>query len=450
MAVTYIHLSDIHFGQEKGGDVIIHDDVRDRLIDDAVGQLSILGVKKADGIIITGDIAYSGKEAEYLKAGQFFDTMAEAIGCERTSIQIVPGNHDIDHSKIDKLTHWMLNEISTKGEAVLDEFLEERSSRNLLYQRFHAYRPFAEAYDCSLDSKGGTASDHRIELAPGKFLRFYGLNSALICQKKDKPGQLLLGARQRVLPVTPGEELIVLSHHPLHWLRDNEDARRYVQNRARVFISGHEHMPAVTQDPEDTGCDILMLAAGAATPPKATQDYNFTYNIIKFDISEDKEQLITYIYPRCWADENKKFQADRDGLGTEGLVFYLNCPNFRDGAVAESQKGLEALSENSVHSEGIAESLNDKVIEEPVVSSDTDEIENYPLLLLKFFRDISPDKRHLILDRMGSVPEEISDTLTLAQERLILDSLRSTGKLLELREAIEDIGKKINLEEETQ
>ena len=35
MPLTYVHLSDIHFGQEKGAELIIHDDVKDRLVEDA-------------------------------------------------------------------------------------------------------------------------------------------------------------------------------------------------------------------------------------------------------------------------------------------------------------------------------------------------------------------------------------------------------------------------------
>ena len=31
MALTYIHLSDIHFGQEKGPEVYVHDDVKECL-----------------------------------------------------------------------------------------------------------------------------------------------------------------------------------------------------------------------------------------------------------------------------------------------------------------------------------------------------------------------------------------------------------------------------------
>jgi hypothetical protein len=34
MPFVFLHLSDIHFGQEKGGRVVTHKDVRERLIDD--------------------------------------------------------------------------------------------------------------------------------------------------------------------------------------------------------------------------------------------------------------------------------------------------------------------------------------------------------------------------------------------------------------------------------
>ena len=34
MPVAFLHLSDIHFGQEKGGRVFTHEDVRERLLDD--------------------------------------------------------------------------------------------------------------------------------------------------------------------------------------------------------------------------------------------------------------------------------------------------------------------------------------------------------------------------------------------------------------------------------
>jgi len=147
MAIVLIHLSDIHFGQERGGRVFIHDDVKERLIEDVRRQVSGLPGGRAVGIIVTGDIAYAGRIEEYKQAGEWLDRLAEAAGCAITDIQVVPGNHDIDRDNISPATVLMLNEIVQGGEDKLDQFLANDRDREMLYARFTAYRPFAEGYD---------------------------------------------------------------------------------------------------------------------------------------------------------------------------------------------------------------------------------------------------------------------------------------------------------------
>src|ERR1700754_530839 len=275
MPITFIHLSDIHFGQEKGAQIIINNDVKERLIEDARTQVRNLPNARADGIIVSGDIAYAGKSIEYQQAGEWLDRLAIAVGCDKTAVQVVPGNHDIDRDGISSGCKLMLEAIARDGEAQLDAFLEFEVDREALYNRFAAYRPFAEGYNCPLDKKGGIASDRRYEIAPGRVVRVIGLNSALICAKNDTEGRLLLGARQHVLPRSPGEELIVVCHHPLNWLQDSDAARRYVRSRARVFISGHEHNPSLRIENIRDGTDLMLLAAGATAPLRAED--GFTY-----------------------------------------------------------------------------------------------------------------------------------------------------------------------------
>ena len=57
MTAAFLHLSDIHFGQEKGGVVFTHEDVRERLLDDVVLLVRKLPNGRVDGIIVSGDIA---------------------------------------------------------------------------------------------------------------------------------------------------------------------------------------------------------------------------------------------------------------------------------------------------------------------------------------------------------------------------------------------------------
>jgi len=273
MGKTFIHLSDIHFGQEKGGQIVINDDVKERLIDDVSRVMTTMPDGRASGIIVSGDIAYAGKKEDYILAGAWLDRIAAAAKCKKTDIQVVPGNHDIDRSQIIDPIEVMLQKIVDEGESVLDGYLESKLAREMLYARFRYYQPFAEGYDSPLDKEGGLAGDCTVDLAPGRTLRFIGFNTALICSKNDLEGKLMLGARQRVLPKTPGQELVVFAHHQLHWLQDSDDASRYLKSRARVFISGHEHKPSIQVVPISAGRDLLMIAAGATMPPEA---YTYT------------------------------------------------------------------------------------------------------------------------------------------------------------------------------
>lgn len=430
MTAIFVHLSDIHFGQEKGGQVVINDDAKARLIDDAAAEVAKLAGGRAAGILVTGDIAYSGQKEEYRVAAEFLDALAGAIGCKKTDVQVVPGNHDIDRAEISLAVDWMLGEIKANGEAKLDAFLASDNDREALYRRFNAYRPFAEGYDCPLDGNGGLAGDRSIELAPGRVLRFIGLNSALICAKRDDEGTLLLGARQRVLPKTDGEELVVLAHHPLPWLQDSEDARRYVRARARVFISGHEHDPSVRLDAVREGCDLLMLAAGATVPPHVDDRYNYAYNILEFDWDEPSDALQVTIHPRAWSQEDKEFEDDAGRLGAHLPKFTLGCPNFRSAAKPEiAPLAVEPISgpqqtvivASPVEDAGEARRMEDR----------------FRLLLLRFFRDLSEGERLAVLVKLGVLPDDWPEPLTHAIERQIVNAIAEQGQLDALQAAID-------------
>ncbi|HGR4998460.1 TPA: metallophosphoesterase [Pseudomonas aeruginosa] len=100
MPAVFVHVSDIHFGQEKDDRVHIHADVKQQLIADAKEVVSKIAGGSAQGILVTGDITQSGKWAEYEVAGKWLDELAASIGVEIHRVQMVPGNHDLDRSKL--------------------------------------------------------------------------------------------------------------------------------------------------------------------------------------------------------------------------------------------------------------------------------------------------------------------------------------------------------------
>ncbi|MDH2348148.1 metallophosphoesterase [Bradyrhizobium sp. SSUT77] len=447
MSITYVHLSDIHFGQEKGADVVINNDAKERLIEDAAEQVKLHAGGSAKGLIVTGDIAFAGKPNEYADAAKWLDRLASAVGCPPTAVKLVPGNHDIDRDRLSSGCTFLIDEILSGGEARLDAFLANDDDCKTLYNRFVGYEPFALGYDCPLHPAGGIASDSREELAPGRFIRFFGLNSALICSKrKDEEGKLILGAAQRVLPSDPGVELVVLCHHPLHCLQDSVDARKYVRNRARVFISGHEHNPSLQIETIEDGCDLLMLASGATVPPKVENGYIYTYNLVTFDWCSKEDKLSVEVVPRAWNDDKKRFEADDVRLGGHKPRNLLASPNFRRGPPPAAERQPVPMAEpvpDALHPEP---ELSGKLPPDHVTTPEPASPQNAPmdamsdtfqLVLLKFFRDLTAAQRLKVLIDLDALPDDWNEELTLMMERNLIEDLVKDGRLSDLDSSIE-------------
>lgn len=425
---VFVHISDIHFGQEKRpGEVIVNNDVKERLITDACRTLEIVGKYPADGIIVTGDIAYAGKTEEYRAAGEWLDKLAAAIGCQKTSVHLVPGNHDIDRDEIGSGLELMLREIGEKGDALLDKYLANPTDRKAMYGRFTAYIPFAEGYDCPLDRDGGLAGNKPVPLANGKILRFIGLNTALTCSKgHNEEGRLVVGEKQRVLPLQKDQELVVLAHHPMRWLKDGPDALSYIRNRARVLITGHEHNPTAEIETTPDGGTLLVLAAGATVPP-SNETLLYTYNIIEFGLDRTGESLVVTVHCRSWQDDRKNFAADYSPLKGQASTFTLGCPNFCNGpnisGTVEEGKAVAAAS--PLPTEGSKEAAP-----APMPA-------DFALVLLRFFRDLTPSQRLRVLVRLGELPDDWTEELSHGIERQVVDQLAQTDRLNQLAEAID-------------
>lgn len=429
MVAVFIHLSDIHFGQEKdGGLIVINDDAKKRLLEDAAEEVAKLGLK-ACGIIVTGDIAYSAKYDEYVKAGQWLDQLAERVGCSRFDIQMVPGNHDIDRDAITPVVKLHLDTIREHGDQVLDILLDDDVQREVLYERFAAYRDFSSAYGCDLDVGGVYSADVAVAVAPGRTVRFVRLNSALICSRRDDKGKLILGARQRVFEAVNGEEMVVLMHHPLNWLQDSSEAARYFKSRARVIISGHEHFPSLDVHPVEEHCDLLMLAAGATAPDDIDEKYTYKYNILEFDWDEAADALAVTINPRTWNPEMKRFERDASFLDGQSGRNVLGSPYFRRGSLPIAP--LQSICDELPQVQPVANSVTGS---READLSMTNEVR---LVRLRFFRDLPEERRRSILVQLEAIPPDMEDRFDHTIEQRFFTKLIAQGRLSKLSAAID-------------
>lgn len=439
MPAIFAHLSDIHFGQERDNTVHIHDDVKRQLITDAAEVIGALPGATAHGLLVTGDIAYSGKRPQYEEAGRWLDELANKIGCPIHQVQMVPGNHDVDRDKLSIGGSQLLDYIRAGGAADYEKVVDNPFDRTSLLARFEDYGSFSFGYDCALDGEVRFATNLRVELAPGRWIRFIRMNSSLLChgKERDDAPELMIGARQFTIPRHPGEENVVLVHHPLNWYKDADDVRQYVRSRARVFISGHEHDPKVAIDHVEAECDVMMLAAGAAVPFKSDDIYTYTYNIIEFDWDQEADALAVTMHPRAWNPERTSFQADEKRLGGSEPRFTLGSPNFRKCKRPD-------VGEDSVGSLAAGVSEPEPVVE--VVAADGEEgemppmpppVEGYELALLRFFRDLLENERLRILVELDAIPADSDERMTQGVERKLFDWLVGQGRLSEVNRMID-------------
>ena len=97
--ITFLHLSDIHFRNREGGPEFDLDaQLRQPLLDDIKSKPA--GGADYNGLLITGDIAFSGKKAEYELAKTWLEQIYTEAGVLPEHTYVVPGNHDVNREMV--------------------------------------------------------------------------------------------------------------------------------------------------------------------------------------------------------------------------------------------------------------------------------------------------------------------------------------------------------------
>lgn len=321
--LRFVHLSDIHFIRQSGEALDVDVELRDALLIDLRALAGRIG--EINGVLVTGDIAYSGKSDEYKKAGDFLEEITSVIGCGPAEVWCVPGNHDISRAQagrapIQSLHSTIRGASDSDRHDTLRKLLTDESSASLLLQPIEAYlHDFAKNYDCQI-----TAAqpwwDADIDLGDGFTLTLRGMTSTLVSDHLDDDEKLVLGKTQSYIPKKPGRVAVALCHHPPSWLLDQDDVSRSLRNYAHVQLFGHKH----TQDITTIG-NSVVLAAGAVHPSRKEQQWEPRYNIVCIEAKrgEKNSQVRLLIFARRWDDARKKFAADGYSDTDEAWPFTL-------------------------------------------------------------------------------------------------------------------------------
>lgn len=236
MKCLFVHLSDLHIKDTSVKIVVKAEKLVKNLTEYLVG-------KKACFFVFTGDIAFSGLEAEYQIAMNFMDKIEEYFKSNFENILLqfvfVPGNHDCDFSEKAAIREAVLNDISKDISKALDEdMLKVCLAPQIKYNEFH---------ECYTDPKKivkqyGLLTIYRFNLS-GFQLNINCYNTAWCSKKKETIGKLYFPVS--IVPKDIGNSHLTISllHHPFSWFAQNtkNEFIRAVEKSSHIVLTGHEH-----------------------------------------------------------------------------------------------------------------------------------------------------------------------------------------------------------------
>ena len=310
--IRYLHLSDFHVGK---------DDYAQRKIFKAI--LDHVREKQADGwvpdlVFITGDIANRGQASEYdIFNYEFLAELETIFGNDwQGKIFAVPGNHDVDRSRVKFLDR---EAMGTQDAMVFDVTPESQSTRQtFVLSGVQAYIENDESHAAEnwLDTPTGTFTE--IVDIHGVSLGIVGINTAWLSKDDKDKGNLTPGLNlvQDALEGLPDCDLrIVLGHHPLDWFLEKEANRiRQIFGKHHVlYLHGHLHRARARGQENSAGKPFLSIQAGAAF--QARDDEVWRNGLLWGEL--DLEQQKLRLQPRHWSMDHDGWVMSSDAFSPE-------------------------------------------------------------------------------------------------------------------------------------
>jgi predicted phosphodiesterase/energy-coupling factor transporter ATP-binding protein EcfA2 len=314
-----MHLSDLHVGGEDWQ----RDDVLGALVRD-LPELLAERELRPDLLFVTGDVASRGRREEYDGAFVVLEKLTHALGLERREhVFLVPGNHDVDRSRIGgmaSLHHQALIQLGPDALSdTLGKLLEHAKELGLYGERLSEWCAFTDRF---LGRARSVTPERpwRADVVPvhGVPVGVLSLCTVWASGGDREHGKLMLGERQlRDLLAEAycgGARLVVaLMHHPLSWLHPEEHSaiRGRLEREVDVVLHGHSH-EAHTAVQIAAGSTHATLGAGAAYAGLG-QDRYHGFTIGRLDPLGGKLEAHHF----TWSTRSAKWHLDTGAPGVD-------------------------------------------------------------------------------------------------------------------------------------
>jgi len=288
MKIGILHLSDLH---------ISNDNYLNKV--ELIANACSFDIKHESYIyiVLSGDIAQSGRKEEYAKAKEFIQLLKERIKPKNSllsiNIVLVPGNHDCCFDNVKTTRELIVNscrtDIITEDDYYSDAMAVQDNYWNF-YQEIHGNVPtdrlsYKREFQPHIDSK----------------IVFHCYNSSWMSEKNETYGKIVI-PENKFLNSNNGEFVISLFHHPLDWLspntKNNNKLRfeEHLIKTSNIVLYGHEHDKGKSKSISQKGNSVVFCGAKAFQKDKETEtgfayyeidivDKSTTVKVYKWDLN---------------------------------------------------------------------------------------------------------------------------------------------------------------------
>lgn len=309
MKLILLHLSDMHFKKSKGQNPVLS---RTKQI--AAAAASTAPTANCCFLVVTGDIAFSGKQAEYTFASKFFEDLrghlrSRLSECDPHFVS-VPGNHDCDFpEERDTVRELVLSGItpSDLDETVFSQCIEVQGN----------YKKFAAQWRTEKAQRDVLSKIYTREMydLPGGIVEFRLINSAWMSTLKERQSSLLFPTEllQKGTDTDSAPALVVtMLHHPYNWFKamNARALRSEVEKTSDIILTGHEHDVDHYRTDRATGERTEYLEGGVL---QVSDDLRMSrFNVLVIDLNEEMQEVYTF----SWNSRDDRYEPEGTSVCT--------------------------------------------------------------------------------------------------------------------------------------
>lgn len=416
---VFVHLSDLHFREFGTGLAQREAMLRNRLLDDIPRSVRLTDAKKVTAILITGDIARSGQEAEYVEARAWLDRLCDRLGLDPTQTLTCPGNHDVDWTRLTESRKEVNRALRNCPTHLLDARIDEMlADPDEVLAPIGPYQEFAAGSACNIE-KFLAWDLPPLPLAGGYSLAIRGASSIVNSDAGDGAGTMAVQKNQLQVEHELGVIRMLLIHHsPYFWRRENPRPGKCGNH---LVLYGHTH--EVNHQVVDGTC--LEITAGAVHPEETEAFAIPSYNLIEVSVDEPDDVPADTAVVRARV-HYRPFSLVEDRFVDQGAA-----PSIDQTVRILRTDALDSDRHADVDGPGVAEP-------QPPLQTADGSPDPHRLVLSRYQR-LGAGDRLRVLDRMGIARADIQALPPHKQIRDVANRVVATGQVQAFLDASSEV-----------